>query len=428
MTPRRARAAAILAPLRVFAAMLAGMVVLPAVRPLFAARGASESSMHMFMSINMLGAAVLTPLIALAADKSGRRTSWLAALALADAVLILGCAAKLPIHLVMALRALQGAANVGALTLAMADDGPGPASSVASGRAWRGAAMMAAIVAGPLVGGALLALGPEGPFGGAAVAAVLVSASSLGPQDELDAPVAPRHSMGLRRVLADAPLLVVPAAIAFAERFTVGCFVVTFALRAHGVLAMSDRQISLGYSLFLIPFALGMYPAALTARWVSRPKQLAIGAVAYAGALVAFGTASGVWLALALVIAGLASAAMYAPTLSYASTLSPEGAPSTGMALFHAAGCVGMTLGPAAAGILSAILRAAGAADATRYGAVFALAAGALLAVVAALRGRLRTLARRESPATPARSSRTPSWAPLPATTSSFPSRPPRRA
>lgn len=386
--------AAPLAVLAVFAVMTSSMMVMPAVRPVFAARGASESTMHAFMSVAMLGAAILSPLFAVHADRTGKRRRLLVALALADAALIGACATPLPSSAVLAIRLLQGGCNVAALSLAMTigvrrhdgdADGKGPAMA--------GAAMMSGLVVGPPLGGALLGIADVAPFVGAAALMVLVALVTLFSMDST--PEKPRVEparISLFVLVRRAPALVVPAGIAFVERFTVGCFVVTFALRAHGVLGMSDTRISLGYSLFLVPFALAIHPVTMLSRRVPRATLLTAGGVLYGITFLAFGVADGPWLSIALVVAGLASAMMYAPALCYASTLAPREARTTAMASFHAAGCLGMMFGPAVAGILSAVLRRSGTDDVARYAAIFAFAGIAQLLAILALRSRLATL------------------------------------
>jgi MFS family permease len=195
-------------------------------------------------------------------------------------------------------------------------------------------------------------------------------------------------------VLRASPQLIVPAGLAFAERFTVGAFVVSFAIYAHDVLGLSDRQTGLRYSVFLMSFALMTYPIGKLAGRFSRVTMLALGGVLYCAAFFWLALARGEWITLALLLAGVSSAMVYAPSLCYASTLAPEGAKATSMALFQAAGCLGMMLGPAGAGIISAALRAHGHGPAVRYPVVFAVAATVQLVMMIALARRIRLLGR----------------------------------
>ena len=194
------------------------------------------------------------------------------------------------------------------------------------------------------------------------------------------------------RALAADPLFVAPALLAFAERFTVGCFVVTFSLYANHVRHLSDSQTGLHYSLFLVPFALATYPFARGTDRFPRGTMMTVGGVLYGVAFLTFGFTSGAALVAALMFAGLSSAMVYGPSLCCVARVGGGGERATSMALFHAAGCLGMLLGPAVAGIASALMRNAGVADPTRYSAVFILAGFAQLAAMVALRAPLRRL------------------------------------
>jgi MFS family permease len=380
----------VLVALMAFSVMLGAGAVIPSVRPMFAALGASESSMHAFMSVNMVGAAIGAPLLGGWADRRGLHRLLCVVLALLDAALLWSTTLTLPITLLLALRMLQGAANVGVLSLvlgAISAGERGHARAVGLG----GGAVMAAVAIGPAFGGALLSLGPLAPIRAASVLAIMTAliAAVLGrPLDDARAPS--QHTGGLRAMLVDSTF-VVPAALAFAERFTVGCFVVTFALYAHEVRHLTDAQTALRYSLFLVPFAAATYPLARS-RVASRSTLLMVGGVLYGACFIVFGALSGAALAVALVLAGVSSAMVYAPSLCLVAIAGKRGRRATAMAAFHAAGCVGMMLGPAVAGIASATMRAAGVGASTRYATVFVIGGVAQLLIMTLLAPRISAL------------------------------------
>jgi MFS family permease len=385
-----------------FLVMLGGGIQIPAVRPLFGERlHFSESVMHAFMSVNMLGGMLGAPLAAAWADRRGAHRAVCVALAALDAALLGACTLPLAAGPILALRAMQGAANVGVLSIVLGSLGRDRAGEGGHSRTvgLAGSGVMLAVALGPAAGGALLKLGPYAPLRAAAALALLVAAIATASPDALGGrgpDVTPRRSaLGGPSLgaLLKTPLFVVPAVLAFVERFTVGCFVVTFSLYAHSVRHLSDAQTGIHYSLFLLPFALATYPLTRgTERW-SRAAMMALGGVLYGATFVTFGLASGGALALSLMVAGLASAMVYGPSLCCIAAASGQSGRATSMAFFHAAGCLGMLLGPAAAGIASAAMKHAGVDAHARYATVFALAGVAQLAAMLVLRapiGRLR--------------------------------------
>lgn len=257
-----------------FLAMLGSMVIVPAVRPALAASGAGEGAMHAFMSVNMLGAAVGAPLLSWLADKRRAHRELAVGLAVLDAALIATTALPIPLAALLVARTVQGAANVGLLSILMAlvtrAEGAEPASHAKLGAT--GAAMTAAIAIGPPLGGLLLGAGPQAPFFAAAGLDLAVGGALL---LAYAAPPLVQRRPRPRIQLAKNPLLLVPLVMAFTERFTVGCFVVSFAVYAHEALGLSDRATSLRFSLFVVPFALAMFPMWRAAERFSRARTLA---------------------------------------------------------------------------------------------------------------------------------------------------------
>jgi len=368
-----------------FLTMLASMIVVPSIRPMFAARGAGDGSMQAFISLGMLGAVLGTPLIARIADRTARPRRLACALAAADALLIGACALSLPVAVVLVLRTLQGACNVGLLSILMvraARDADGVSTRTGLGAA--GAAVTFAVALGPALGGILGTLGWHVPFFAATALNLIVTVgvTRLGAHARR-----PEMASPPPRVIGSTghPLLSVPLVMAFIERFTVGCFIVSFAVYARETLGLTDRGASLRLTLFVAPFAMAMLPMWwIAARW-SRATLLGVGAFAYGVSLLLLAVTRGASLDLSLIACGISSAMMYAPALSYAGAASPRGGATTTMGLFHAAGCLGMMLGPAVAGVVSATLRHQGYGPAVRYPAIFALAGTAQLVALIAL-------------------------------------------
>lgn len=364
--------------------MLSTTLLIPAARPLLEhLQGPSDGAVHAFMSVNMVGGALGAPLLAALADRTGARRAIAAGAALADAVLLLACSVPMPIALLLTLRAVQGAAAVGALSVLMGSLSGGRAVGIA------GAASMAGVALGAPLGTMLLRAHPVAPLWAGALLALAVAAG-LATHDLGATPRAPRA--GLARLLREHPRLRLPLAWVTVERFAVGCMVVSFSLYAHRALGLDDARIGSLYGWFLFPFVVATYPAA--ALGAARPHHLVpAGLAGYAVALALLGLAPPSALPLVMLIGGLAAAAVYGPTLRCTAALAPPSARSTAMGLLHAGGSLGMLAGTATAGILSAALGRAGWGPAQTYPLVFALAALAQLVVlVASVRG-LRALA-----------------------------------
>lgn len=385
-TPGRRAAAALAALL-----MLGAGMQMPAVRPLFAQMGLPPGAMHAFAVAGMLGAAIGAPLLVRAAERRGVVQQACAALALLSAALLLACTLPLGAPALLAVRAAEGAAHVAALSLLLGfaagargdDEGRGDVALAGFG-------MMAALAVGPAIGGALLRRAPAAPFFAAAAAAVaVVAGATILPRRAPRAEARPSIRVW-GRLLAD-QRLAVPMALAFAERFGIGCFVVTFSLYAHHVLRLDDAHTAAGYSVMLVPFAAATYPVARAVRAARRPAVIAVGTVLYAVAIAAVGWTSDLALAAVLVVAGIASALIYGPSLCCVAAAGDGAVKASAMALYHAAGSLGMMIGLASAGVLSALL--AGAAEVDRYRAVFALAGAAqIVALLAARRGLVALL------------------------------------
>jgi AAHS family 3-hydroxyphenylpropionic acid transporter len=372
----------------VFGTMLSSTLLIPAVRSYVALRhGGQDSVMHAFMSVNMLGAIIGAPLLSAFADRTGRRRLLAVTLLYVDGLLLLACASPLPSALVLGIRALQGAANVAGLSLLLsAVRGSGPGHGKAMGMA--GAAIIVAVACGSPLGTLLLSWSPLAPLwvGGALQLVVATLALSV------PMPTGSGASGNPFRLWQREPLLRLPTLWITAERFTVGCFVVSFALYAHRVLALSDAQTGLLYSWFLLPFALATYPMGRLAERLDRAFLVSAGTMTYGVMFLLLGVVGKEALPLVLALAGLASAAIYAPSMCFAASLAPEGSRATAMALVNAGGSLGMLLGTALAGIGSSLLLRLGHGPAEVYPLVFAAAGFVQLVVLLGSSRGLRRL------------------------------------
>jgi len=365
----------------VHCSVLSSTLLIPAVRPFMAMHSAGDGAMHAFMSVNMLGAIVGAPLLAWLADRSGRRAGLLVALAVLDGGLLLATTLPLGVGWVLALRGLQGAANVGGLSILMGATRSRDPKEHGRAMGIAAAAVMAAVALGAPLGTLLLSLGPAAPIVAGGLMQLLVAIDLFA--RPLQAPPARRRARSPFTMLRRERLLRLPTLWVAAERFAVGSFVVSFALYGHRVLDLSDAEVGILFSWFLLPFALSTYPMARVAERLPRAALVGGGLGGYGLSFVLLGLASPPLLPAVMFVAGLASAAIYAPSLCYASALAPAEERSTSMAMMNAGGSLGMLLGTALAGILSVSLARAGWELGLVYPAIFALAGGVQLLTLA---------------------------------------------
>jgi MFS family permease len=137
-------------------------------------------------------------------------------------------------------------------------------------------------------------------------------------------------------------------------------------------------------------FAVGTWPMARLGDKVDRWKLIGAGATLYAATYMVLGFVGAKSIVIVVGFAGLASAAIYGPSLALAAQAVPDNARASAMAVLNAAGTLGMFLGSTLAGALSSVLLAQGLERREAYVTVFVTAGLAQLfsVIVAVVRGR----------------------------------------
>ena len=342
----------------IFLQMLPATLLTPAIRPLFALyHSDSEGAMHTFMAINMLGAAIAAPILGARLDRIRRVDVMLALLAFVDAALLFSLALPIPTALVLSLRFLEGAAHVGAATVLLAE-AAAIARARGAGRAMgmAGAAIIFAVALGSLIGGLAIRVDVRAPFWLGSAVLFLVGLLAYRMHNSFSVVIERKERLTPGLLKANR-VLMVPILAAFIERFTVGCIIVTFALFAHHAHGLSDSAIGLLFALLTFSFAISMYPVGRLTERVPRAYVLGGGSALYGVSLALLGFVPVVMLPVLMITAGISSSMLYAPTLSYASTLSDASLRARVMALINSAGCFGMLAGPMVAGIISTAAR-----------------------------------------------------------------------
>lgn len=368
-----------------FLMMMPETLPVPVLKGLIVERFQVSSALAtLFMVANMIGALIATPLVGLYVDRTGkRRTLCLWALIL-DAILMQAMTHAPDYGTFLALRMLEGAVHMSALTLLMslvADS-----AKERRGRALGavGAGLTFGVATGAAIGGMLGKQQPEMTLHWASYILLgsFVAAIWLLPRDA-------RSQQGLDyrkmlRAVRQEPGLRAPLLLAFIDRFTVGFFTAGFPLLLASVHHVDAPTIGKLLGAFLFPFALLSYPfGRLAERW-SRMRLVAIGSLVYglSVALVGIAPVSSMWIIMP--ICGISSAVMFIPTLLWLLDRTPGIGRSTAIAAFHTAGSLGFLVGPLVCGKLVAMGADSNSSDPNGNGYALAFAVAGVVEILGA--------------------------------------------
>ncbi|MGI9591293.1 MAG: MFS transporter [Myxococcota bacterium] len=379
--------------------VVAFLILLPVTLPVSVLRafvyerfGVSELMTSLFMSINMVGAVLAAPLAGALADRFGRRKELLVAGLAADALLLFALTLPIPFPVFMALRFVEGAAHIFALSLLLA------LASASQPDARRGRVMGmvgGGITLGVAVGAALGGfLGRDDPLRPLQVGAAIAAAAAVLSGGLLREPGGEGEERpGLARILAalrENPLLLAPLAFAFVDRFTVGFYTSTFSLFLSRVHELTAMRIGILIFIFMFPFAVFSYPLGRLSEHRSPVVMVCLGSLIYG-----VGTAAVPWWPLQMIAAlmvglGIASAVMFVPSMVLTTNTAPPEIRGTSLGAFNAFGSLGFIVGPAVGGLVSQQVAAVSTWE-TGYRAAFAVAgASEILCVLLTLPFLLR--------------------------------------
>jgi MFS family permease len=377
--------------------LLAVLVLLPVTLPVPVLRelvqqrfGVSELATSAFMSVNMVGAFLSAPLVGALADRIGRRRALLIGALALDAACFLALTARVPFPVFMGIRFLEGCAHISALSMLMgiaSSARPEHERSFALGVV--GSGLLLGVAMGAPLGGRLgaadallpLEVGAAIVLAAAALAALIVRETGRAGER--------RPGFGeIARLVRAHPLVALPLAFSFIDRFTVGFFTSTFVFLVRNEHAFPPARVGILIASFMLPFAFLSFPFGLAAQRTSRVAFLIGGSVIY-GALVA---SLGFWPAdvfsWAMPLTGISAAVMFMPSMLMTTETTPERIRTTSLGAFNAAGSLGFIAGPLAGAAVSAAVSARYGALAG-YQAAFVLAGGSVLALSFAALGPL---------------------------------------
>ena len=390
-----ARTRSILASV-VFVVLLAQVLLYPGVDTLVAAYGAEtrlDASMW-FLAAEFAAFIAFAAVWGAASDLTGRRVPYIVAGAAGGALGYLALATlpralDLSFAAVLGLRVLQGAATIGAFSLAMTmlmDLAGGHGRNMGAA----GIAIGLGTAVGAPLGGQLYELGPFVPI---YAASGLLLCGALLTTRVTDRAAAPgrRTATAIVRSLRDTPVLALPYAFGVIDRLTAGFFALVGTLYFRTAFGLDPGMTGLMLALFFAPFALLQYPFGILSDRIGRTAPIVVGSALYGLGVIAVGQAPTVRLAGALmVVIGVLGALMAPATLAMVTDLAASTERGLAMAGYNMVG---------SAGFLGGIVLGGSVASAFGYATAFLVVGGLeLLLALASLPLFLRVRTQKATP------------------------------
>lgn len=350
---------------------------------------------HAFQSINMLGAFICVPLIGRFYHRRGSLRNMAALALAADGVLLATMSIAPNVGWMLGIRFLEGAAHVIGLSALMAI-GAGLAPDAQRGRTMGliGAAMMFGTACGTRLGGALWTHVPiwffyiAGLIAATTALGALLFAADTKPERKAD-------RMPWTRILGERPTLGIAYAYAFIDRFCVGVVISTFVLYLANIHGLAPDARSRMLVMFLLPFALLVYPAGRLADRIGRVRPIALGSAGFGVVFASYGLVPLAWMPITMVVSGVLSALMFAPNLTLCADLAPVAHRGAAFAGFNIAGSFGFLMGPIVAGCAMYLMQWMEFSPIAGYRMAFLAAGGGEVLCAAITLPMLRDLTRR---------------------------------
>jgi len=369
-----------------FLALVPVTLLVPGLDELVVMRhGGSDAAAHGFMTVNMVAGMITVPLLMRRLRRLGDLRLWLTVLFLLDALAFAGMGRASSLGALFAFRILDGAVHLPAVTLLMVAANRAAGDRRGASLGALASALMLGITVGSPLGGWLVQRGESAVYTTGAAVFVLAAVISLAAPAAGPATDTPRNRY---RWQWRRPESWVPLGYAFMDRFSIGIFVSTFTL-----FLAREHQVSPGgrgwlVALFMIPFAALCYPIGRLAERVGWFPLLVGGNVAFGLVYGAYGITPLSLLPASMVLSGVSSAFIFAPSLLLVSDLVKRGHGEGLFGIFQIAGSLGFLAGPLVGGILVVLT---GADGRPAYEQIFAAVGiaelGLALGSVALLRG-----------------------------------------
>ena len=335
----------------VCAVLFAQVLLYPGAPDVVSALGGSTNfdASQWFLAVEFVAFVLFATVWGAASDATGRRAPLIAAGAVGGAVGYLGLAALpslggAPFEVVLALRVVEGAMTVGALSLAMAMlmDLPG-----GHGRNMgaAGIAIGIGVATGSPIGGQLAARDPLLVLVVAGGAMLAVGLAALLVVDRV--PDGDRGEVREALVsLSGTPELAIPYAFGFIDRLTAGFFALAGTFYFRDVFGLGPAERGIVLALFFAPFALLQYPFGKLSDRIGRRVPIVGGSLAYGVAAMSVGLAGTLLgVQVAMVAVGVLGALMAPATMALVTDLAAEDQRGTAMGGFNIFGSLGFLAG-----------------------------------------------------------------------------------
>lgn len=335
----------------VFVVLLAQVLLYPGIDTLVAALGATTrvNASMWFLAAEFAAFVAFAGVWGAASDATGRRVPFVAAGAFGGAIgywliAFAGAWLTVPFAVIVGLRVVQGAATIGAFSLAMTmlmDLSGGHGRNMGAA----GIAIGLGTALGAPLGGQLYAFGPFTPL--YVAGAILVGAAVLTVWVDDRAPSVVRTRItAVLKGMRETPALGLPYAFGFIDRLTAGFFALAGTLYFRDVFDLDPAATGLTLALFFAPFALLQFPFGVLSDRVGRVIPIVGGSAFYGLAVIGVGIAPTVTLArIGMVVVGVLGALMAPATMALVTDLAANTQRGVAMAGFNVAGSLGFLAG-----------------------------------------------------------------------------------
>lgn len=340
----------------IFLAMLPVTMIVPVYKEIVKDRlGGTGYGVAWFQSSAMLGSFLFSPIAGWISDKLGTRKKLIGIFAIIDAILLCLLPLMPNLESLFALRFLEGGAHIFVIGLLLTciSDREKDTNSKYYNRGILFGLGGTLLTLGGGVGQGLGFLGNHNPFlpffvGGAILAGLGITSFFLLEEGNIQK-LEWEGWEKTRTALRLSPLLLVPIAFHFIDRFTVGYFLSSLNLHLREDLGFNPGQVGGLFGIMFLLMSILSLPAALLSRKWNSISLVWIGSFIYGifQAWTGFLSQPSL-LYLAMIGCGIGAGIMYVPAMRLASSLAPNGFNAVVMTVFTGLGSLGFLLGPLA--------------------------------------------------------------------------------